>query len=247
MLPASISRLLHRALIQDPEEIKRIQTLRRVFRYVFTVVVAVLAVLFALSELGVSIAPLLATAGVAGVAVGFGAQSLVKDYFTGFVLLAENQIRQGDVVEIAGKSGEVEEITLRYVRLRDYEGCVHYVPNGVIQSVSNRSRSFVYAVLEIPVAFGENLGHAAQLMRETAASLRADPEFADRILDDLEVSGVDRWSSDSVVMKCRLKTASLQNEVVRRAFLQRLEAAFAQHGIETSAPTRVIYSEVASL
>jgi small conductance mechanosensitive channel len=114
------------------DDTKRIQTLSRVMRYITSVVVFSLTVMTALSTLGIPVAPLLATAGVAGVAIGFGAQSLVKDYFTGFVMLIENQIRQGDVVEIAGKIGAVEEVTLRYIRLRDYEGVVHFVPNNAI-------------------------------------------------------------------------------------------------------------------
>lgn len=124
----------------NPEERKRIETLMRVFRYISGVVMGALSLMLVLSEIGISIAPILATAGVAGVAVGFGAQSLVKDYFTGFVMLIENQIRVGDTVEIAGKAGAVEEVTLRYVRLRDDQGAVHFVPNGAIATVTNRSR-----------------------------------------------------------------------------------------------------------
>jgi small conductance mechanosensitive channel len=124
----------------DPEAVKRAATLGRVFRYVVAVVVSLIAVMLVLGELGVSVAPILGAAGVVGIAVGFGAQSLVKDYFTGFFILLENQIRQGDVVQIADKSGLVEEITLRYIRLRDYSGNVHYVANGLVTTVTNMSR-----------------------------------------------------------------------------------------------------------
>ncbi|PIX74568.1 MAG: mechanosensitive ion channel protein MscS, partial [Rhodocyclales bacterium CG_4_10_14_3_um_filter_68_10] len=116
----------------DLERIKRLNTLERVFRYVATVVIMVVGGMLVLSAVGISIAPILATAGVLGIAVGFGAQSLVKDYFNGFFLLLEDQVRQGDVVEMAGKGGLVEEMTLRHTRLRDYEGSVHYIPNGTI-------------------------------------------------------------------------------------------------------------------
>src|SRR6202008_4698514 len=121
-----------------PEELPRITTVGRVLRYTATVIVVLVAGMLILGELGISTAPILATAGVAGVAIGFGAQSLIKDYFSGFFMLIEDQIREGDVVEIAGKAGIVEEMTLRYVRLRDGDGYVHFVPNGEIKLVSNR-------------------------------------------------------------------------------------------------------------
>ena len=122
------------------DELRRIDTVGNAFRYFATVVVVLVAGMLILDELGISIAPLLATAGVAGIAIAFGAQSLIKDYFTGFFLLLEDQIRVGDVVEVAGRGGLVEDLTLRYVRLRDLEGHVHYVPNGEIKLVTNRTR-----------------------------------------------------------------------------------------------------------
>jgi small-conductance mechanosensitive channel len=128
------------ARIGDAGGRKRIETVSRVLNYVASLVIAVVTFMTVLAKLGISIAPLLATAGVAGVAVGFGAQTLVKDYFAGMVLLIEDQIRQGDQVEVAGKTGVVEELTLRYVRLRDQEGAVHFVPNGAITTVTNRTR-----------------------------------------------------------------------------------------------------------
>ena len=124
----------------DVEDQKRIETLMRVLRYIASVVIGAVTVMLVLSEFGISIAPILATAGVAGLAIGFGAQSLVKDYFTGFVMILENQIHVDDVIEVGGKSGKVEDVTLRYVRMRDADGTVHFVPNGIITTVSNRSR-----------------------------------------------------------------------------------------------------------
>src|SRR3972149_10189067 len=110
-----------------------------------------------LSEVGINIAPILGAAGVAGIAVGFGAKSLIKDYFNGFFILLENQIRQGDVVEVCGKIGMVEDITLRYVCLRDNEGSVHYVPNGQITTATNKSREYAHALIDLGVAYRENL------------------------------------------------------------------------------------------
>ncbi|MFA7399939.1 MAG: mechanosensitive ion channel domain-containing protein, partial [Sideroxydans sp.] len=160
------------------EEIRRIETLARVFRYVSTAVISLVAGMLALSELGISIAPILGAAGVVGLAVGFGAQSLIKDYFNGFFLLLENQIRQGDVVEVCGKTGTVEDLTLRYVCLRDYEGSVHYIPNGLITTVTNKSRGFAYAVIDVSVAYRESVDEVYTVMREVATELRASADFA---------------------------------------------------------------------
>lgn len=237
---ASHKRLAARA--EGPEERKRIETLERVFRYIASVVVTVVAFMLVLSELGISIAPILATAGVAGLAIGFGAQSLVKDYFTGFVMLIENQIRVGDVVEVAGKVGAVEELTLRYVRLRDYEGAVHYVPNGAILTVTNRSRLFAFAVMDIGVAYKEDIERVSQVMKETATAFRSEPDWADKILDDLEIAGVDQWADSAVVIKCRLKTVAQEQWAVRRAFLGRLKNAFDRAGIEIPYPHRTVYT-----
>ncbi len=138
--------------ITDAEDARRADTLARVSRHMATVVIVLIAGMLVLSELGISVAPILGAAGVVGLAFGFGAQSLVKDYVSGFFLLLENQVTKGDVVEIAGKSGEVEDVTLRYVQLRDYGGNVHFVPNGLITIVTNMSRGFAYAVIEVGVA-----------------------------------------------------------------------------------------------
>jgi len=151
-LLASLHKRLQ-ARAANGEEKKRIDTLDRIFNYVSSVVIILLAVMLVMGELGLSIAPFLAAAGVVGIAVSFGAQSLVQDYFTGLVMLLENQIRQDDYIEVGGKAGSVEEVTLRYVRLRDGEGAVHYVPNSQITTVTNRSREFAYAVVEVSVSY----------------------------------------------------------------------------------------------
>jgi len=226
----------------DNEERKRVETLTRVFRYVAAVLVSVIALMLVLSEMGISIAPILATAGVAGIAVGFGAQSLVKDYFTGFVLLIENQVRQGDVVEVAGKGGFVEEVTLRYVRLRDYEGSVHYIPNGAIETVTNRSRGFAFSVIDICVAYKEEVDRVFEVMRRVAAQMREDAAFGPRILEELEIAGVDQWADSAVVIKCRFKVKALEQWSVRREYLRRLKHAFDSEGIEIPFPHMTLYA-----
>ena len=228
---------------EDNEEKKRVETLGRVSRYVTSVTIVVVAIMLALSEMGVSIAPLLATAGVAGIAIGFGAQSIIKDYFTGIVMLIENQIRQGDIVEVAGKAGFVEEVTLRYVRLRDYQGSVHFVPNGVITTVTNLSRNFAFAVIDVGVSYRTNVDQVFDIMRDVSAALRHDPEFGDKILDDIEIAGVEQWAESAVMIKARIKVVALWHGPVRREFLRHLKIAFDANKIEIPFPQRVVHTK----
>lgn len=231
--------------MDDPEQMKRAETLGRVFRYIVAVVVLVVATTLILSELGIAVAPILGAAGVIGLAVGFGAQSLVKDYFAGFFILLENQMRQGDVVDIAGKSGLVEEITLRYVRLRDYDGNVHFVSNGLITTVTNMSRGYAQSVVDVGVAYREDTDEAVGVMRETGAAMRADPSFGPKILDELEIAGVDRWADSAVILRCRFKVQPLEQWNVRREFLRRLKKAFDARGIEIPFPHLTLYAGAA--
>lgn len=224
------------------EDGRRFETLARVFRYISTVIIWLVAGMLILSELGVSIAPILGAAGVVGIAVGFGAQSLIKDYFNGFFMLLENQIRQGDAVEISGKTGVVEDITLRHVALRDIEGNVHYIPNGQITIVTNKSRGYAYALINLGVAYREDLEEVYSVMRDTGAALRTDPEIGPKILEDLEIQGVQDWGDSAVVVRCRFKTVAMEQWAVRRAFLGLLKKAFDSHGIEIPYPHLTLYA-----
>ncbi|MDD2915081.1 MAG: mechanosensitive ion channel family protein [Gallionella sp.] len=224
------------------EEKRRIETLARVFRYISTVVISLVAGMLALSELGISIAPILGAAGVVGLAVGFGAQSLIKDYFNGFFLLLENQIRQGDVVEVCGKTGVVEDITLRYVCLRDIEGSVHYVPNGQISIVTNKSRDYAFALIDVGVAYRESMDEVCGAVREVASALRTDAVVGPKILEDIEIQGVQDWAESAVILRCRFKTVALEQWNVRRAFLGRLKQVFDARGIEIPYPHLTVYA-----
>ena len=228
--------------IVSAEDGRRYETLARVFRYGFTVLIWLVAGMLVLSELGVSIAPILGAAGVVGIAVGFAAKSLIQDYFNGIFLLLENQIRQGDAVEISGKTGIVEDITLRFVALRDIEGNVHYIPNGQITVLTNKSRGYAYALIEFGVAYREDLDEVYQVTRETAAAFRQDPEFGPKILEDLEIQGVQNWADSAVVVRCRFKTEALEQWAVRRNFLVWLKKAFDKHGIEIPYPHLTLYA-----
>lgn len=228
--------------MEDSEAIKRAETLGRVFRYLVAVVMSLMAGVLVLSEIGISVAPILGAAGVVGLAVGFGAQSLVKDYFTGFFLLLENQIRQGDVVKLGEHSGLVEEVTLRYVRLRDYDGQVHFVPNGQIGAVVNLSRGYAQAVIDVGVAYREDLDRVMAVMLQVAQELRKDDSYRERILDEFELAGVERWDESAVILRGRFRVAPLAQWDVRREYLRRLKAAFDQHGIEIPFPQLALHA-----
>jgi moderate conductance mechanosensitive channel len=233
-------RLLVRAT--GPDDTKRVHTMTRVFRYAVGVVVIIVTVMLVLGELGISVAPLIATAGVAGIALGFGVQSLVKDYFTGFALLVENQVRQGDEIEAAGKTGLVEEVTLRYIRLRDYEGIVHFIPNGLVSTVSNKSMGFGYAVIQVGVGYGCDLEEAMRIMRAEAAALRADPVLGPRIVDDLELDGIESFAASAVTLRGRMKTLPQEQQHVRRALQLRLKRAFDAARIDMPYPQVVVHA-----
>jgi moderate conductance mechanosensitive channel len=224
------------------EDKRRIETLARMFRYISTVTILLVAGMLVLSEAGISIAPILGAAGVMGIAVGFGAQSLIKDYFNGFFMLIENQIRHGDVVEVCGKSGLVEDVNLRYVRLRDFEGSVHYVPNGLITTVTNKSRGYAYALIDVSIAYRENIDEVYKIMREVARKLRLAEGFADKIQEDLDIAGVESWGDSAVVLRCRFKTVALEQWGVRREYLRRLKDEFDACGIEIPYPHLTIYA-----
>jgi small-conductance mechanosensitive channel len=234
-------RLYMRGRVDSTEHAKRVDTIARVFRYISTIVISLVAGMLILSELGVSIAPILGAAGVVGIAVGFGAQSLVKDFFSGLFILIENQVRLGDVVEVGGKSGLVEEVTLRYVRLRDYDGNVHFVPNGVIDVVSNLTLDFAYSVVDVGVAYRENVDEALGVMRSVADEIRQDEVFGLKIKEAVEVVGVERWDDSAVVLRVRFKVMPIEQWNVRREYLKRLKRAFDEAGIEIPYPHLTLY------
>src|SRR6185436_18456443 len=188
----------------DIEAQRRAATVSNVLRKLATILITAIATLAIFNTLGISILPFLATAGVAGIAIAFGAQSLVKDFFRGFFLLAENQIRQGDVIEVAGKSGLVEDLTLRYIQLRDYEGNVHFVPNGEIGVVTSSSRTFAYAVIDVIIALDQPVDPVLQAMQDVAAQLRAHPAFKARIIEDLDIAGIESWTTGGITLRARL-------------------------------------------
>jgi small-conductance mechanosensitive channel len=178
------------------------------------VVLAVVVTMTVLLELGLNIGPLLAGAGEVGLAVGFGAQTLI----TGVFILLENSIHEGDVVEVAGHSGVVEAVTIRTIRLRDVSGTIHNVPFSDVSSIKNMTRDFSFAFTEIGVAYREDIDAVITVIEELGAELRVDPDFSDRILEDIQVQGLDRFDDSAVIVRAQIKTKPLQQWGVRRAF-----------------------------
>lgn len=224
------------------EEIKRSDTLSRVFKYVSSVLIFVVTIIFILSQMGISIGPILGAAGVVGIAIGFGAQSLVKDFFTGFFLLLENQIRQGDIIEIGTKGGEVEEITLRYIRLRDYEGSVHFIPNGLVTVVTNKTRDFAFAAIDVDISYDADIDRVIEIMDEVSQSLRADSVFGPKILEDIEMPGVDKINNGVIQLKSRIKVKPIEQWDTRREYMKRMKVALQENGIDMPFPHMTIYS-----
>ena len=222
-------------------QVKRANTLTHVIRDVGRVVILTVGGMMILSELGVDLKPILAAAGLGGLAIGFGAQSLVKDVISGFFILLEDSIRVGDVVEIAGVGGLVEEVKLRTVTLRDLSGNVHVVPNGVIDKVKNMTKLYAYYLFNVGVAYREDVDEVMGVLREVAEDVRRDPQFADDILEPLEMLGVDQFADSAVVIKCRIKTQPIKQWRIGREVNRRIKKTFDAKGIEIPFPHQTIY------
>ena len=222
------------------ERTKRAQTLGSLIQNTVYTLVSAIAVLMILRELAVDITPILTGAGIVGLAVGFGAQSLVKDIISGFFLILENQVRVGDVANIDGTGGFVERITLRTIVLRDEAGTVHVIPNGSIQRLSNLTKDFSFYVTSIAVSYREDTDRATAVLVRVADGMLDDQRFAPYMLGPLEVLGVDRLKESSVEIKVRLKTLPIRQWVVGREFLRRVKRAFDEEGVRIALPLRNI-------
>jgi len=207
-------------------------------------VLVILTSLIILSHIGVDITPLLAGAGVFGVAIGFGSQALVKDIITGLFILLEDQIAVGDVVDV-GKdhAGVVEAITVRTIRLRDQAGTVHTVPFSEVTTVKNLARDFAYVVARITISYSEDIDHVVEILRHVSEELTADEELGPLILDPFDYQGVDTLDASSVVLLVRIRTVAAKQAVVGRAFNRLVKIAFDKHGIASRDPTQIAIVE----
>ncbi len=226
---------------QDESEIqKQTATIITLARRIMLGMLWTLAVILALEKFHFDVKPLLAGAGVAGIAVGFAAQSLLKDWISGFFLITEGQIRINDVLKVGEFSGAVEKISLRTLSLRAYDGTLHVISNGGISAFSNLTMSHSYAVFDIPADYAQDAGKMIDLMRQVDGSLRSNPEFAPMILEPIEIAGVDKFTEQGVVIKARIKTQASRQWPVSREFNRRLKQAADAAGVSIATAQRAI-------
>lgn len=224
------------------ESEKRIETIVRLLRQGLMLLLWLTAALIVLKEVGVEIAPIIASAGIVGLAVGFGAQNLVRDIISGFFIILENQVRVGDVAIINGTGGLVERINFRTIVLRDLGGIVHIFPNGTVTTLSNLTNEWSAYVFDIGVAYKEETDKVVAIMAEVGQKMLADAEFGAFMLEEPEIFGVDKFADSAVMIKGRIKTKPIRQWAVGREYLRRLKYAFDEQGIEIPFPHRTIYS-----
>ncbi len=227
--------------LQAAEAKKRAQTLGNILRHALLIVICFIALMMILGELGIQLGPLLATAGIGALAVGFGAQSLVKDVISGFFIILENQYRIGDVIEVAGVSGLVESVSLRKTVLRDLEGKVHTVPNGEIKVVSNLSKEWSRVVLDIGISYREEIDPIIDLLTQIGKELEAEEPYKSAILEPAQILGVERFGESQLVIRMIVKTMPLKQWEVGRELRRRIKNRFDEKGIHIPLPHRVLF------
>lgn len=226
----------------DSREIeKRLDTLLGILRSIIKVIVWLVIGMLFLRKIGIDIAPIIAGAGIVGLAIGFGAQELVRDFISGFFMLLENQIREGDVAIVNGTGGLVEHVGMRTIVLRDLSGVVHVFQNGKVNTLSNMTKNWSGMVFDIGVAYKEDTDKVAEVIQQVAEELRADPDFRDKILEPIEIFGVDGFGDSAVIIKARFKTKPIEQWAVGREYRRRLKKAFDDQGIEIPFPHRTVY------
>lgn len=228
------------------ESQKRVETITRLIKQGLMLALWITAAMVILQELGVEVGPIIASAGVAGVALGFGAQNLVRDIIAGFFIILENQIRVGDVAIINDTGGLVEKINFRTTVLRDLSGVVHIFPNGIINKMANMTNEWSAYVFDLSVAYKENTDKVVEIVREVGRSLLGEEKFRHMMLGEPEIFGVDMLGESGVTIKGRIKTRPIRQWDVGREFLRRIKFAFDANGIEIGFPHRSIYFGEAS-
>jgi len=223
----------------------RARTIGSLLKSIVTVVISAILLITVLAEVGINVAPLLASAGVVGLAVGFGAQSLVSDYISGLFMVFEDQYGVGDVVDLGEAVGTIEAVGLRVTRLRDLDGTVWYVRNGEILRVGNMSQTWARAVLDIGVSYSEDVVRVRRVLGEVAHDLWEDEAFTGKILEEPEVWGVEALAADAVTVRVALKTAPLEQWTIARELRERIKARFDAEGIEIPFPQRTIWHRTA--
>jgi small conductance mechanosensitive channel len=226
---------------EEEEFLKRAETLQSVIRFALTITIVTVAVIMILGELGIEIGPILAAAGVIGVAIGFGAQNVVKDFLSGIFILMEDQFRIGDWIEISGVSGLVEKVNLRITVLRDLNGNVHFVRNGYIDITTNMTKEYSRYIFDIGVAYREDVDEVMGIMKEVDEEMRNDPAFSSDIYAPLEILGLDQFGDSALVVKAYTTTKPSSQWKVGREFKKRLKKRFDDRNIEIPFPHLTLY------
>lgn len=219
----------------------RLNTVVPVMKKILMITLGILFFMVSLSEIGVDIMPLLAGAGVIGIAVGFGAQTLVKDFLTGLIIILEDILQVGDVVTVGDRSGMVERITIRKIQLRGLDGTVHTVPYSELTVIDNMTKEFSYYLTDIGVAYKENVAEVIDCIREVDQQMREDDDYKDKILEEIDILGLDKFADSAVVIRARIKTQAHAKWSVGRAFNARLKQAFDERNIEIPFPHRTLF------
>jgi len=230
-----------RDLAATTRRAQRSKTIGDLFKSIVTGVLVAIIGTMMLSEVGVDIAPIIASAGIIGIALGFGAQSLVKDFLSGVFMIVEDQYGVGDVIDVGEATGTVEAVTLRVTRLRDLNGTVWYVPNGEILRVGNMSQNWSRAVVDVSVAYSEDLNRVKRVLSEIAHDLWDDDDFRELIIEEPEVTGVEMLAADSVNLRVMVKTLPMEQWGIARELRQRVKARFDHEGIEIPFAQRVVW------
>jgi small-conductance mechanosensitive channel len=228
------------------ESEKRVETLIRLIRQAAFIVLWITTLLILLKEIGIDVGPILASAGIIGLAVGFGAQNLVRDVISGFFIILENQVRVGDVAIVNGTGGLVERVMFRTIILRDLGGIVHIFPNGTITTLSNLTNDWSAYVFNIGVAYKENTDKVIEIMKNVGSEMKQDENVGSFMLEEPEIFGVDKFDDSAVVIKGRIKTKPIRQWEVGREYLRRIKFAFDNAGIEIPFPHQTLYFGEAS-
>jgi small-conductance mechanosensitive channel len=228
------------------ESEKRVETLIRLIRQAALIVLWVTTILVLLKEIGVDVGPIVASAGIVGLAVGFGAQNLVRDFISGFFFILENQVRVGDVAIVNGTGGLVERVNFRTIVLRDLGGVVHIFPNGAVTTLSNLTNDWSAYVFDIGVAYKENTDKVIEVMNRVGSEMKQDKILGSFMLEEPEIFGVDKFDNSAVVIKGRIKTKPIRQWQVGREYLRRIKLAFDNAGIEIPFPHQTLYFGEAS-
>ena len=235
---------LNKMSSSDIEQYKKVRTVHSLLNSVVKIIVCLVGIMLILEELNINIAPILATAGVLGLAVGFGAKRLVEDVLSGLNIILSNQIRVGDTVTIDGSiSGVVEKITVNTVILRDFGGTVHFVRNGNINVISNQTKDYSYYVSDLGISYNQNFDTVFTVIKSVGKEMREDEKLKNIIIDDIEVLGVDKFEESTITIKTRIKTLPSHQWVVGREFNRRIKEAFDKNSIEFPYPQITVHNE----